>query len=337
MNRTAPSVNGVVTGFLFLNAGTWEEPVLALTCTYAASSIATAVTAGMAFSFLLHKLLTIVFLLFGHFFLIWGGLQFPRQSIGLCFFGLTRSLRITYPSIKENLLTPLEQQGFIVETLLHTYNQSLVSNARSRETNVQLNTSEWMLLNPVDKIIDHPWQADEKYNFQIFASYGNPWKSDTARTSIKNVLRAQFSIERCLEVVQRRIQAGALYNLIMFSRPDVMYSRRHPLPNLNLLHLNDQNVASVFVDRFVVGKLSPIRIWASRMQSAIDFLHPNTWDPELSKILQKNPVWRKGRQGLHAENLLTYHLTKHNIQVIHLSNFCFNRVRANLRVQIDCQ
>lgn len=72
----------------------------------------------------------------------------PRtKRVAVAFYGLTRSLRFTADSIKANVLQPLRDAGYTVETFLHTYDLAHLKNKRSHE-DTDLDTSEWKLLQP---------------------------------------------------------------------------------------------------------------------------------------------------------------------------------------------
>lgn len=64
----------------------------------------------------------------------------PR--VALLFFGLTRSLRWTQPSIEANVVGPLREYGVQTDIFLHTYNDT--DDAMSEGTD----SSEWRMLHP---------------------------------------------------------------------------------------------------------------------------------------------------------------------------------------------
>lgn len=66
----------------------------------------------------------------------------PTPRVALLFFGLTRSLAYTLPSIEANVVAPLRDHGVETEVFLHTYNDT--DDASSAGTD----NSEWHLLNP---------------------------------------------------------------------------------------------------------------------------------------------------------------------------------------------
>lgn len=142
------------------------------------------------------------------------------------------------------------------------------------------------------------------------------------------MLRAFFSIERCLSLVQSRVTAGKTYKFVIFARPDVVYSSY--LPRISEVVSGSHVLGTKFVDRFAVGGLDAIRVWASRMDSALEYIERGN----LSHV--RSAMFEKTAMGLHAENLLLYHLRKFNIHRREMRGFCFNRVRANGLYRKDC-
>ena len=80
-----------------------------------------------------------------------GAAEGPRRTnnkhVALAFYGLTRSLRYTMPSIRQNVFAPLRAAGYTYDVYLHTYDLPHLTNERSGEATA-LNTTEWSLLNP---------------------------------------------------------------------------------------------------------------------------------------------------------------------------------------------
>ena len=62
----------------------------------------------------------------------------PRRRVAVCFFGLTRSLRWTLPSIERRLLGVLRDSGMQVEVFLHTYDLLEVGGASGRGASLSL-------------------------------------------------------------------------------------------------------------------------------------------------------------------------------------------------------
>lgn len=74
----------------------------------------------------------------------------PVKRVALCFFGLTRSLNHTLPSIQENMIGKLKEEGYEVDVFLHTYNDvTHLTNGRTGEDD-DLDTEQWHMLEPYD-------------------------------------------------------------------------------------------------------------------------------------------------------------------------------------------
>lgn len=71
--------------------------------------------------------------------------EVPR--VALLFFGLTRSLKFTLPSIEGNVIGPLQEMGLQVDVFVHTYNDT--DDASSKQTR----SDEWRLLKPTAHVI----------------------------------------------------------------------------------------------------------------------------------------------------------------------------------------
>ena len=71
----------------------------------------------------------------------------PAPRVALLFFGLTRSLKYTLPSIETNVVKPLREHGVPTDIFLHTYNDT--DDASSAGTDA----SEWRMLHPSKYII----------------------------------------------------------------------------------------------------------------------------------------------------------------------------------------
>ena len=73
------------------------------------------------------------------------------MTIAICFFGITRSLKYTIKSIKENILQAFEENNIDYDIYLHTYKiTSDYVNYRAKETTAanDIDNEEYKLLNP---------------------------------------------------------------------------------------------------------------------------------------------------------------------------------------------
>ncbi|MCP1168394.1 hypothetical protein [Limimaricola litoreus] len=135
--------------------------------------------------------------------------------IALCFFGITRSLSHTLPSIEENVLDPARAAGEL-RVFAHFFNQQHIANPRSGEIG-QLRPNEHELL-PCDSLqLEQPDHCLEERGFDRIKSYGDDhWKDEFA--SIRNLVHQLHSLDR--------VTTAALAfepDICIFCRPDLRY------------------------------------------------------------------------------------------------------------------
>lgn len=146
-----------------------------------------------------------------------------KMLVGICFFGLTRSLRLTYQSIYGNLLQPLRDAGFEYDIFMHTYLVGTMYNPRSGEVNTTMDYGEWALLSPSSLLIEKQSSVDEKLfvDMEAYTKRGDPWHNNYI--SLKNLLRQLHSLEMVTQLVT---QSRTVYDVLIFARPDVIYFNR---------------------------------------------------------------------------------------------------------------
>ena len=73
-----------------------------------------------------------------------------RKKISICFFGITRDLEKTFPSIQRNLISPARKLAE-VKIFCHFYDLELIKNLRSQENDIKIKKN-WHLFN-ADKFL----------------------------------------------------------------------------------------------------------------------------------------------------------------------------------------
>ena len=69
------------------------------------------------------------------------------MKVALCFWGLTRSLKYTIESIKQNIFQPLDDGHIEYKIFVHTFFfNSIYNNPRANERNITLDFDEYSLL-----------------------------------------------------------------------------------------------------------------------------------------------------------------------------------------------
>lgn len=91
----------------------------------------------------------------------------PR--VALCFFGLSRSLKFTLPSIQANIIQPLRDSGYRPTVFLHTYDDSSLD-----EQSKQTQADEWKLLDPFLSVVTSQSDFLQKHRCSFFLCYVLP-------------------------------------------------------------------------------------------------------------------------------------------------------------------
>ena len=139
-------------------------------------------------------------------------IQKPRIAIG--FFGVTRSLKWTLPSIRENIIEPARQLGE-VRLFAHLYQQTHITNPRSGEDN-PLDPEEYRLLECDEVTLEAPGQCLQEAQYDWILSHGDAFHDNGK--SLANLIHQLHS----LQVVGRMIDAWKP-DVVILARPDLKY------------------------------------------------------------------------------------------------------------------
>jgi hypothetical protein len=159
------------------------------------------------------------------------------MKIALCFWGIMRSIKYTYPSIKKFIFDDLASHNIQYDIFIHTYNVNTpYNNRRAGENSIILNNDDWKILNPTEILVDD--QENLKIDFPAYRCHGDPWCSGFQ--TFDNHIRALWSLYRVSSLWQK--QSAETYDYIVYLRPDVMYLKSlfsviptHPLTDTILL------------------------------------------------------------------------------------------------------
>jgi hypothetical protein len=237
-----------------------------------------------------------------------------KVKVALCFFGLTRSLKMTMASIKQYIFEPLKSGGIKYDIYLHTYSlKDNYTNTRAGETNIILDKNEYKLLNPDHSLIEDKDIISKKLKLEEYRRNGNPWgheKKDSVDnyTTLDNFILSLWSIKQLTEMV---LKNNDKYTHMIFCRPDVIYMI--PL-DIKWFHFNSDTVYMpnislypIVNDRFLLGPIDQVIKVGQRFDDALAY----------SK-----------RHRIHSETFLHSYLKKNKIKFDYIY-FYFIRLRAN--------
>ena len=234
------------------------------------------------------------------------------MHIAIGIWGIVRSLKYTVKSIQEYCLDPIVNAGHTYEIYIHTYKFSGVyTNGRSNEISLQLNFTEWQLLNPDHIYVEDQDVFDANTNFTSYHTHGDPWHNNYV--SFTNHLRALNSLFYLASKIELESQVKH-FDGVVYLRPDVTYLNELPVYLLehipNTLFLPDFHRSchgGEYNDRMAMGDVQSAIAYGKRFEDALEYSQ---------------------HKRLHSETFTYDYLTEHEIAVKEIP-FRFRRTRAD--------
>lgn len=230
-------------------------------------------------------------------------------KIAVCFFGISRSLTFTYPSIETNVLRPAWDTGE-VKIFVHFFDQEKIVNVRSGE-NGPTRRDEHLLLKPDWLQLEPPDNCLKEIPYNQIKSFGDVWRDDFQ--SLRNLLHQLHSLK-----IVSKAALDWHPDIIIFARPDLEYhdSLARPVHKIlaargNIVCLPSwQHWEDGYNDRFAVCTADEAaKAYGARLDKVLAFC-------------------KEGGRPLHAERLLKFALSARNVKLRMMS------VRAS-RVRLD--
>ncbi len=233
------------------------------------------------------------------------------MKIALAFFGITRSLKYTIESIKNNVLGVLRDNGIEYDIFMHTYIVHNYINIRSREMNLHVDNEEYKLLNADYIEIDDQAETKRKINMSLYRSYPDPWF--TLYNTVDNFILGQYSKSR---LVHRIDKTNIHYDYIIYLRPDCSYVDKF---DINFLKAVNDNTICIpnfhnygkykFNDRFCIANMKTYKIYGDIFKYLLSISR---------------------QQSLHSETVIGQIISAHHIKAIRIP-FRFSRIRCDGR------
>lgn len=230
------------------------------------------------------------------------------MHIAICFFGLTRSLKLTIESIENNIFKVLSSNNIQFTKFIHTYNLNELTNHRSREYCCKLDINEYKLLHCDHEIITDQNEFLKTIDIENYKKHGDPWNDNFK--SLKNFLCQLNSLKLVTEMWKNTKDK---FDLVLYIRPDLQYNQL--CINDLFMSYNDHCVLTPSFhmfgglnDRIAIGPPDYMHIYGYRLLLADSY-----------SIFNK----------LHSETFLKHVITSNNVK--HRSTFKLmgKRVRAN--------
>lgn len=136
-------------------------------------------------------------------------------KIAVVFFGITRALRLTLPSITAQLIDPARAIAREIRLCGHFFRQTGISNPRSGEMG-ELDPEEYRLLNLDAVELEDPGACLDLYPMDQMQARGDIWRDDFA--SFRNLVHQLHSLKRATLLAE-----GFQPDIVIFARPDLLY------------------------------------------------------------------------------------------------------------------
>ncbi len=233
------------------------------------------------------------------------GQRKPKIAIG--FFGVTRSLAFTLPSIAENVVGPARELGD-ARVFAHLYKQDRIVNERSGENNA-VDAEEYRLLGCDELVLEEPGHCLDGARYEWILSHGDAF-NDHGK-SLSNLIHQLHSLHVLGTMIGRWNP-----DIVLLVRPDLRYHdsfasaiRSHIDRPSTILTLPNWQWYSGYNDRFAVCNPQGCRLYTTRIEMIPQYLRQ-----------KKNP--------LHSEELLKFCLMENRIEPKRMS-VRGSRVRSN--------
>ena len=238
------------------------------------------------------------------------------MKVALAFWGLTRSLKKTYPSIEKHILDVLKTHCIHYTIFLHTYFVTTpYTNPRSEEYNIALDNDEYTLLQADYFRREDQDTVKHALNLPEYRTHSDPWHSKYSM--VDNFVLAMYSKQQLGNLIR---SSNETFDYVLFLRPDVEYvSNLNPdwfqkATSTQLCVPDFHHFTFKFNDRFALAT----------QENALKY----------SQLFDEMLEYSK-HHSLHSETMNYWYVTtKLNLTVAYVP-FHFNRVRATGEVIND--
>lgn len=236
--------------------------------------------------------------------------KIQNKKIALLFWGLVRSSKWTYSSLKKNILEVLEKNKIEYKIFFHTYFlKDKYNNKRANEINIKIDNNDYKILKP--DYFSYDWQEEEldKIKPSQYFPIKDPWSNNY--NTFQNYVLALNSQKKVSEMF---LNCREEFDYVIYLRPDVKFLNRFQPNWFNLCKIN-----TILTPTF--GNHGGLNDRYAMML------------PNLISIYGYRFNYLKDKNILTSEKLLKKIIENNKIKNIHL-NIKFQRVRATGKIDI---
>ena len=177
----------------------------------------------------------------------------PKKKIAILFWGLTRSLKMVYKSLKTNIFDVLNEHNIEYDIFLHTYIlPTPYINPYVNTLIKKYDNESYKLLNPKFYILENQNKVESKLKIHKYFSNLSDWAGCAPTIEkqcffVRNMVLAQYSKQKVTELFMPYKND---YDYVMFTRPD---QELHTKINPSLFHLLNKNNAFIPKEHSYLG------------------------------------------------------------------------------------
>jgi hypothetical protein len=230
-----------------------------------------------------------------------------KKQIAIGFFGISRSLKWTAPSIRKNIVSPLKALGN-VRVYGHFYKISFIKNQRTGENN-SVDTDDYKNLKFDKLLIEKSDKVLKEVNYKKIFLYGDAW-NDNGK-SLSNLIHQLSSLKKLATLIIKQKP-----DAVILARPDLYYHdnfldvvKSHLRLPAHYVSLPQWQWYGGVNDRFAVLGFEAFLAYANRLDDIHEFL-------------------KKEKKPLHSENFLWKTLINHHMIILPIG-IKADRIRSN--------
>lgn len=240
------------------------------------------------------------------------------SRVAVCFYGLWRTTKHVLPLIERNVLEPSRSVG-LVDVFVHATTEMNLTNARSGEDGVALDPRAALQIRSCETVLEDTSEVDKQQRIDYVAASAHGVSLDFSYPyeTVKNIVRARYSMSSVMQLVTRREQSADLtYTHLALVRPDVVVLAPLDWRGIGKGEIRVPNSQDFWGlnDRLAYGS-----------SSSMMAVYGGMWQALVSGGLHMDAEQT-------AEQLLCYQVARHNVPVS-LQPACLARVRANSEIE----
>ena len=234
-----------------------------------------------------------------------------ENRIAICFFGLTRSLKYTIDSIRNNIFKPLDNNNLKYDIYVHTYDLE----------NENQDQYEYNLLNPDFYSITNQDEFLKSILIEEVIKYGDSWEDNNK--SLKNLLCQLNSLKLVTNMWKDKT-----YDCVMYFRPDLLYHQPISIENIKYV-IKNSLLNDIFIPKWHAIYLPNRGIGDHQgVNDRISYGTPLSMEHYGSRLDKVLEYCEKTKNPLHSECFVKYIIKSNNFIEHHIYEYA-SRVRYN--------